>query len=1005
MSATSGGTADGLPWQEAELRHLVTLDAAAARAWLAQQGAPDDAGVARLCQAALSLADDQPDLAEAILTLGASLLPFMADEADARGQIAYAWARWWLVQGESRRAEESLLAAQRAWQGERLRLPRARSYLGLTQILAEQGRYAEAEEAIRTALAELDALAAEQPELTALLATAWRSLATLSGLQGRHADALSAFDQAIELLPAADDDPAAQQETAHLQLNRAISLMELDRIDEAAAALDAAIADFTASNDFFNRGRARTNLGALQAHTGQYGPALASFTAAADDLLGDLPLIDGEQSEEEWLARLRRGDVLLLEQGGVYLALNLLREAEEALGRAEKLFRSAERPYELGQTLLNRAGLQRRQDRPDQAQAALTEAAAIYARLDNREWQLRTRLAQAALALDQAQSAEAETLLNGLGPLSGLPAMEADLLRARGAMLRADAHQAAAALARVDAVLAEIGTPAALPHFRYRLARLRGRLALLRGDAVAARRDFYAAADIIERQRAALPIEEVRTAFLDDKADVYADLIATLLAEESAPSSETTFAVFSVVARAQSQTLLERLLVNLPDAAGDPELEERRQAIYRELHWLYNRLLSEGDSRRPLQAVTQAVTAREAVLQQIEWRRSPQLVSAAPPHLAELQAVLDADEQALVYYAAPADGSPDDSGVAQAGPEDRGRDLALVFVVDRDGAQVVRLAGRARLDAALREWRFQVGRAEVGPRYHDQYRDADHDPYRDRRHARLLQGARNALASLYDYLLAPVRPLLHAGKLLIIPHGPLHQAPFHALYDGNRHLIEEFECAYAPSIGVAVNLLRRSRRPYGEEPLTSRFVGFAPSEPTIPHTRDEVARAAARFARTRLFYAADAGRANFAAAAGEADILHVATHGLFRRANPYFSALKLADGWLDVRSLYAMPIHAELVVLSTCESGAGRVYGGGDVIGLARGFLGAGARRLIASLWNLHDAGAAELMDDFYGALCAQTQLRPAYALQQAQLAAIERGEHPYFWASFHAIE
>ena len=92
-------------------------------------------------------------------------------------------------------------------------------------------------------------------------------------------------------------------------------------------------------------------------------------------------------------------------------------------------------------------------------------------------------------------------------------------------------------------------------------------------------------------------------------------------------------------------------------------------------------------------------------------------------------------------------------------------------------------------------------------------------------------------------------------------------------------------------------------------------------------------------------------------------MLHIATHGLFRPDNPFFSALKLADGWIDVRQIYRLPLQARLVVLSACESGAVQIQGSDEVIGLARGFLGAGAETLVTSLWNVHDASAAALMD------------------------------------------
>jgi CHAT domain-containing protein len=87
----------------------------------------------------------------------------------------------------------------------------------------------------------------------------------------------------------------------------------------------------------------------------------------------------------------------------------------------------------------------------------------------------------------------------------------------------------------------------------------------------------------------------------------------------------------------------------------------------------------------------------------------------------------------------------------------------------------------------------------------------------------------------------------------------------------------------------------------------------------------------------------------------------------------------------------------------------GQVRAGDEVVGLARGFIAAGAQHLIASLWNVHDQSAAQLMDDFYRMLQGAEApdyktMRPASALRAAQLRAVRRGEHPYFWAPFFAI-
>jgi CHAT domain-containing protein len=211
--------------------------------------------------------------------------------------------------------------------------------------------------------------------------------------------------------------------------------------------------------------------------------------------------------------------------------------------------------------------------------------------------------------------------------------------------------------------------------------------------------------------------------------------------------------------------------------------------------------------------------------------------------------------------------------------------------------------------------------------------------------------------------------------------------------------LERFELSYAPSASIAV----RTRPPYPVAEWRS-LAALALTDPAIPAARLEVERVAACFPQAQLFLDESADLAGLQSAARSADVLHIATHGRFRPDNPYFSMLQLADGWVDVRSLYRLPLAARLVVLSACESGAGGVGGGDEVIGVARGFLAAGARSLVASLWNVHDATTATLMADFYAALLNAAATGPAGALRLAQLRAARQEQHPFYWASFFVI-
>jgi CHAT domain-containing protein len=415
-----------------------------------------------------------------------------------------------------------------------------------------------------------------------------------------------------------------------------------------------------------------------------------------------------------------------------------------------------------------------------------------------------------------------------------------------------------------------------------------------------------------------------------------------------------------------------------------PSAPQQKDELYRKLHWFYNNILGEGSSNP---TSTQEVKNYESLLERINWKSAQPLdtytdsllAQTQPVSLAQFQTQLSEDQQALFYYIV----QPPEQ---RQNPTDAEGEVML-FLIDRRHVQIFRhLCTPAELTRAQAEFHFQLGRVELGPDYLARHRD------------RLQAALYTALGNLYDLLLKPVAGLLHAPHLLVAPYGLLHLIPFHALWDGEHYLLERFTCSYIPSASVAVHAAEISRplQPYRS------LAGLALADPAIPQARREVERVASYFDQSWLYLEERADREGLMRAAGQADILHMATHGLFRPDNPFFSSLKLADGWIDVRSLYQLPLKARLVILSACESGSGEIHGGDEVIGLARGFLGAGAHDLVVSLWNVHDARAVDFMAIFYQHLTEG--MNAAAALCTAQRAAIAAGEHPYYWASFFAI-
>lgn len=140
-------------------------------------------------------------------------------------------------------------------------------------------------------------------------------------------------------------------------------------------------------------------------------------------------------------------------------------------------------------------------------------------------------------------------------------------------------------------------------------------------------------------------------------------------------------------------------------------------------------------------------------------------------------------------------------------------------------------------------------------------------------------------------------------------------------------------------------------------------------------------------------------------------ILHFATHGLVDTRHPLLSGLLLStideqglgrNGLLQLHDIYGLRLNAELVVLSACQTGLGKELPGEGFVGLTQGFLYAGSRSVVASLWQVEDNASATLMKDFYRGLLEEGET-PAVALRRAKLMMYRRGSHqsPYYWSGF----
>jgi CHAT domain-containing protein len=182
----------------------------------------------------------------------------------------------------------------------------------------------------------------------------------------------------------------------------------------------------------------------------------------------------------------------------------------------------------------------------------------------------------------------------------------------------------------------------------------------------------------------------------------------------------------------------------------------------------------------------------------------------------------------------------------------------------------------------------------------------------------------------------------------------------------------------------------------------------------LPNTRTEAEKILALVPQTQRLQALDFD-ASFAKATdpnlAQYQIVHLATHGLVDPVNPELSGIVLSlynkngepqDGFLRLHDIFNLNLPAELVVLSACQTGLGKETKGEGLVGLTRGFMYAGARRVVVSLWSVNDAATSELMAKFYQKMLQGGQ-NPITALREAQLEMwnSQNRQSPYYWAAF----
>lgn len=542
---------------------------------------------------------------------------------------------------------------------------------------------------------------------------------------------------------------------------------------------------------------------------------------------------------------------------------------------------------------------------------------------------------------------------------------------------------------------------------------------------------------LVEKLRTRVASQQLRTSFfasVQQFREFYIDLLMRLQKEN--PSQQLAAAAFNASETGRARSLLELLSeANAEIRRGvDPELLERKRS-------LEESIAAKADSQARFfsekNAEERAAAAEELALltteyDQVEARireTSPQyaaLIQPVPLKLKEIQKqVLDTETLLLEYTL--------------------GEQKSFLWAVTPDSFKTYELPGRGVIEP--------LGRRVYELLTVRNQRIANETL--EQRRLRLEQADAeylNAAASLSQIILGPAAAELKNKRLLIVSDGVLQFVPFTGLPDPTnaRPLMIDHEIVTAPSTAV-VALLRQettNRKPApktlavfadpvfsNNDPrvVTAKLAHAANDEKTsgadavrsasdiglsdlrrLRFSRQE-AEAITRLATNELKLEAVDFKASRALATsaelGQYRIVHFATHGLINNTHPELSGVVLSlvdekgrpqNGFLRLYDLYNLKLSADLVVLSACQTALGKEIRGEGLVGLTRGFMYAGAPRVVASLWQIDDRATAEFMKRFYEGMLGQ-KLRPAAALRAAQASMYKdpRWHQAHYWAAF----
>jgi CHAT domain-containing protein/tetratricopeptide (TPR) repeat protein len=655
----------------------------------------------------------------------------------------------------------------------------------------------------------------------------------------------------------------------------------------------------------------------------------------------------------------------LLARAEIYLELSMPRDALDLSRSAAEIFQQEEMALDATLARIAEARSLHLLDRGTDAVSLLETVLHFYDRrkIRPRRATVLLHLARAQLSLGHPEKS-IQSAHRALRTFQSLGMSQAE---AQTRCILAEAHSQRDHLAKaVKSLHPSLEFSGHLPiGTRFYLWALAGRVSRARGQRSQALGQLRRAAGYLEDQRRLIPGLEMRARVFENQVRVYHDLI-DLLVDSPTPSFSPVFRLVEsargrgfrerqIGIRGKSpQDLLQRraLLGSLVGRLEELELGEKADQHTDEIRRLRPRILTlEKDISRKVRRLESKETASR------RWK------GGVDPD--ELTPLLRRDETLLEFFVL------DHKVIALVLQRDHKTLHTLPSRVE-DMKTAVESIG-TQLDFMAATAARPIGSLD----FHREACEAD-------------------LRALHRMLVSPLADLLPArGRLTIVPHGFLHLVPFECLHDGNDYVHERWDIARCPT----ADFLEGRRRPVRKTSQRALISGTIEAGPAFVGREIEAVSAMLPTSSVRVLR--DPTPDAFLREAPMADILHLSTHGVFREDNPMFSRLSLKDGAIFLADILDHRLKADLVVLSSCSSGRVFTGHGDDLSGVAHGFLASGARRLVASLWRIHDEATEAWMKAFYQTLMNDPKRDPIRALRTAGRQVREQWNHPFYWGGF----